>query len=61
MKGILAIKKYFVPEKLEKDPVSDFFLHSSSEEKKRVYTRALKEAEKEQLHIIELAKRKQTV
>ncbi len=61
MKFSVSISKYFAKEKLGSDPVSDFFLHSTSGEKKRVYTRALREAEKEQLRIIDLAKKKTAV
>lgn len=61
MKVLKNIQKYFVKEKLGTDPVSDFFLHSSASEKKRVYKRALEGAEKDQLRIIELAKEKQLV
>jgi hypothetical protein len=61
MKTLLNIKKFFLKEKLGTDPVSDFFLHSSASERKRVYKRALEGAEKDQLRIIELAKDKQTV
>ena len=58
MKFSAVIGRYFAKEKLGSDPVSEFFLYSTSGEKKRVYTRALREAEKEQLRVIDLAKKK---
>lgn len=56
-----AVNKYFNNNKVGKDPVSDFFLNTSSREKKRVYKRALKGAEEEQLKILELARKKSIV
>ena len=51
----LFIKK---PPKKGANPALDFFLTGSSRERKRVYNDALREADKDQLRVLKIAKEK---